>query len=112
MVLRKEPRVDYDQEYEHEPPSDMAPAEVGALLSQGAVTEKEFTATLFDLIRKGAIEATPSQVERVTWRGFKTETITDLVLGLTEKDTGFRNFEQSVAHSDAEGSRTRVAPTS
>ncbi|MCZ6737101.1 MAG: DUF2207 domain-containing protein, partial [Actinobacteria bacterium] len=92
----KEPRVDYDQEYEHEPPTDMAPAEVGALLSQGAVTEKEFTATLFDLIRKGAIDATPSQVERVTWAGFKTETITDLVLGLTGKETGFRNFEQSV----------------
>ncbi|MFV1961476.1 MAG: DUF2207 domain-containing protein, partial [Acidimicrobiia bacterium] len=76
----KEPRVDYDQEYEHEPPTELTPAEVGALLSQGAVTEKEFTATLFDLIRLGAISATPSQVERVTWGGFRTETITDLVL--------------------------------
>ncbi|MEE8374793.1 MAG: DUF2207 domain-containing protein [Acidimicrobiia bacterium] len=92
----KEPRIDYDQEYEHEPPTDLTPAEVGALLSQGAVTEKEFTATLFDLIRLGAISASPSQVERVTWGGFKTETITDLVLDLTDKTTGFRNFEQSV----------------
>ena len=86
----RERRVDYDREYEQEPPSDLSPAEVGALLTQGGVTEKEFTATLFDLIRKGAIEATPSQVERSTWGGLRTETITDLVLGLTEKETGLR----------------------
>ncbi len=30
----KEPKVNYDQEYEHAPPSDLSPAEVGALLSQ------------------------------------------------------------------------------
>jgi uncharacterized membrane protein len=86
----REPRVDYDREYEQEPPTDLKPAEVGALLSQGAVTEQEFTATMFDLIRQGAIKATPSQVERSTWGGLRNETITDLVLELTEKSTGYR----------------------
>jgi uncharacterized membrane protein len=50
----REPRVDYDREYEQEPPTDLPPAEVGGLLSQGMVNEKEFTATLFDLIRQGS----------------------------------------------------------
>ena len=92
----KEPAVDYDREYEQEPPTDLKPAEVGALLTQGAVSEKEFTATMFDLIRQGAIKATPSQVERSTWGGLRDETITDLVLELTEKDTGYKDYEQSV----------------
>jgi uncharacterized membrane protein len=92
----REPRVDYDREYEQEPPTDLSPAEVGALLSQGTVTEKEFTATLFDLIRKGAIKATPAQVEQRTWGGLRTETITDLMLELTDKTTGFTDHEQAV----------------
>ncbi|MDH3517530.1 MAG: DUF2207 domain-containing protein, partial [Acidimicrobiia bacterium] len=92
----REPRIEYDREYEQEPPSDLSPAEVGALLSQGAVTEREFTATLFDLIRKGAIDASPSQVERETWGGLRSETITDLVLSEGEKEMGLRDFEQSV----------------
>ena len=96
LLYGREPRVDYDREYEQEPPSDLSPAEVGALLSQGAVTEREFTATMFDLILKGAIEANPAQVERVTWGGLKKESITDLVLSLTDKATGFRDFEQPV----------------
>ncbi len=92
----REPRVDYDREYEQEPPSDLTPAEVGALVSQGAVSEKEFTATLFDLIRRGVFTAEPSQVQKVTWAGMRTETITDLVLALTDNETGLRDFEQSV----------------
>ncbi len=65
----REPKVSYDQEYEHSPPTDLPPAEVGALLSQGGVSEKEFTATLFDLIRQGAISAKPIQTVRSTWGG-------------------------------------------
>ena len=43
----KEPRVEYDQEYEHSMPTGHRPAVVGALVSQGAADEAEFTATLF-----------------------------------------------------------------
>jgi uncharacterized membrane protein len=92
----KEPKVAYDQDYEHAPPSDLSPAEVGALLSQGHVSEKEFTATLFDLIRQGAIAAEPIQTVRSTWGGLRQETISDLELSLTDKTTGFRDYEQSV----------------
>ncbi|HEX9761967.1 MAG TPA: DUF2207 domain-containing protein [Acidimicrobiia bacterium] len=92
----REPKVDYHRQYQQEPPSELPPAEVGGLLSQGLVDEREFTATLFDLIRQGAIVASPSQVERVTWGGLRHETITDLVLDLGEKQDGFRDFEQSV----------------
>ncbi|HEY6635813.1 MAG TPA: DUF2207 domain-containing protein, partial [Acidimicrobiia bacterium] len=92
----REPRVDYDREYEQEPPTELSPAEVGALVTQGAVTEKQFTATLFDLIRRGVITAEPTQVDRVTWAGMRHEQITDLVLGLTDHQTELRDFEQSV----------------
>jgi uncharacterized membrane protein len=96
FLYGREPKVAYDREYEQEPPSELSPAEVGALLTQGGVDEKEFTATLFDLIRRGAIEATPSSVERSTWGGLKTETITDLVLGMTDEEIDLTHHEQSV----------------
>lgn len=92
----REPRIEYDREYEQFPPTELSPAEVGALISQGAVTEKQFTATLFDLIRKGVVTAEPAQVTRATWGGLRSEQITDLVLGLGEEQTGLRDFEQSV----------------
>lgn len=92
----REPRTGYDREYEQFPPSEMSPAEVGALVSQGGVSEKQFAATLFDLIRQGVLTAEPTQVSRVTWGGLRSEEITDLVIGLTDKDTGLRDFEQSV----------------
>ena len=65
----KEPRVAYDREYEQEPPSDLPPAEVGALLTQGQIDERQFTATLFDLISRGVIAAKPVQIEKKTWAG-------------------------------------------
>lgn len=92
----REPKVDYDREYEQEPPTDLTPAEVGALLSQGGVDEKQFTATLFDLISRGVVGAEPSDVHRSTWGGLKTEQITDLVLSVKGDETGLRDFEQSV----------------
>ncbi len=92
----REPRTGYDREYEQFPPTELSPAEVGALISQGAVTEKQFTATLFDLIRKGVVTAEPARVTRSTWGGLRSEEITDLVLGLEGEPTGLRDFEQSV----------------
>jgi uncharacterized membrane protein len=92
----KEPKTGYDREYEQAPPSELTPAEVGVLVSQGAVNEKQFTATLFDLIRKGVVTAEPSQVTRATWAGLRNEQITDLVLGLKDSEVPLRDFEQSV----------------
>ncbi len=84
----REPKVAYDREYEQAPPSDLEPALVPALLSQGGVDEKGFTATLFDLIRRGVLTASPETVERVTWAGLRHEQISDLVIGLAEGDHG------------------------
>ena len=84
----REPKVAYDREYEQAPPSDLEPALVPALLSQGRVDEKGFTATLFDLIRRGVLTASPETVERVTWAGMRREQISDLVIGLAEGDPG------------------------
>lgn len=92
----REPRTGYDREYEQFPPSELTPAEVGALVSQGGVTAKQVTATMFDLIRRGVISAEPAEVTRTTWGGLRKEQITDLVLGLTGTETGLRDFEQSV----------------
>jgi uncharacterized membrane protein len=64
----REPSVDYDREYEQEPPSDHPPAVIEGLLSQGKVDELGFTATVFDLIRRGVLGAQPVSVERSTSR--------------------------------------------
>jgi uncharacterized membrane protein len=92
-----EPKVrDYDREYEQEPPSDHAPALVGALVSQGAADEAEFTATLFDLIRRGVFTAQPVTVDRRTWGGRRREQISDLEIGLGDVEQRLTAFERNV----------------
>ena len=52
--LGRERRTGYDREYEQEPPTDTEPALVPTLLRQGGEAGSyEFTATLFDLVRRG-----------------------------------------------------------
>ncbi|HDL50356.1 MAG TPA: DUF2207 domain-containing protein, partial [Actinobacteria bacterium] len=92
----REPRVAYDREYEQEPPSDDPPVIVGGLLSQGTVGVPEFTATLFDLIRKGVLTAGPVTVERKTWGGLRTEQISDLEIGLGDTSMALTAAERSV----------------
>ena len=50
----RELKTSYDREYEQEPPTETEPALVPTLLRQGGEAGSfEFTATLFDLIRRG-----------------------------------------------------------
>jgi len=91
-----EPKVDYDREYEQEPPSDHPPAIVGALVSQGTADEAEFTATLFDLIRQSVLTAEPVSVDRSTWAGLRHEQISDLQIGSAGGDLTLKEFERSV----------------
>src|SRR5581483_3646058 len=75
----RERRTGYDREYEQEPPADTAPALVPTLLHQGGKAGSfEFTATLFDLIRRGVYAAKPVTTKRSTWGGLHTEQIADL----------------------------------
>jgi uncharacterized membrane protein len=74
----REPKVDYDRKYEQEPPTDHSPAVVGAIMDQRpSVGTKEFAATLFDLIRRGALKAEPVSVKKNGWL-WGGKTITDL----------------------------------
>ena len=78
----RERRSGYDREYEQEPPTDTEPALVPILVRQGGEAGSfEFTATLFDLIRRGVFTATPVVTERSTWAGLRKESISDLEIG-------------------------------
>ena len=69
----------YDREYEQEPPTDTrsgpGPAPARARREAGSF---EFTATLFDLIRRKVYKATPTTTERSTWGGLHKEQLADL----------------------------------
>ena len=79
--LGRERRTGYDREYEQEPPTDTAPALVPTLLRQGGEAGSyEFTATLFDLIRKGVYASKPTTTERSVWGGLRQESVSDLEL--------------------------------
>ena len=88
----------YDREYEQEPPTDTEPALVPPLLSQGgSAGSLEFTATLFDLIRRGRYKATPVTTERKIWAGMRTQEVADLELTLADVETPVESFEAPVA---------------
>jgi uncharacterized membrane protein len=92
----REPKVDYAERYEREPPTNDPPAVIGAIISQKpSVGSREFTATLFDLIRRGVLKAQPVSVKQGNFLGEKT--ITDLRVELGSHDPGaLEIFEHSV----------------
>src|SRR4029450_9159982 len=66
----RELRTGYDREYEQEPPTDTQPALVPVLLRQGGVAGSfEFTASFFDLIRRGFYRSAATTTERSPWGG-------------------------------------------
>jgi uncharacterized membrane protein len=92
----REPKVDYSERYEREPPTNDPPAVVGAIITQKpSVGSREFTATLFDLIRRGFLKAQPVSVKKGgLW---DEKTMTDLRVKLGSSDTGsLKAFELSV----------------
>jgi uncharacterized membrane protein len=95
--LGREPRVDYDREYEQEPPSDLAPALVPPLVrEQTGVGPAEFTATLFDLIRRGAYKATQVTTEESHWAGLSKHSVADLEVQAGDKRNDLTDFESAV----------------
>jgi uncharacterized membrane protein len=92
----REPRVDYAERYVREPPTDDPPAVISAIISQKpSVGTREFTATLFDLIRRGVLKGQPVSVKQGNFLGEKT--ITDLRVELGPGDSGpLKAFERSV----------------
>jgi uncharacterized membrane protein len=97
LLFGREPRTGYDREYEQEPPTDTKAALVPALLRQGGDAGSfEFTATLFDLIRRGVYTSKPVTTERKIWGGLRHEQVADLELS-AGKDDGLTPWEQNVA---------------
>ena len=100
LLYGREPRTGYDREYEQQPPSDLPPALVPALLHErkSAVNVAlAFTATLFDLIQRGRYLSTPVTSEEKRWRGERTESVADLELGQGAQDGQLDDLEKPVA---------------
>jgi len=99
LLFGREPRVKgYDREYEQDPPSDLEPALVAALLGQSSsVGSLEFTATLFDLIRRGRYKSSPVTTERKKWGGIQTQQVADLEVSMGDEGVKLAKFEQPVA---------------
>jgi uncharacterized membrane protein len=88
VVLRFGPDepADYGREYEQSPPTDTPPALAAPLLRRSLTPgSDEFTATLFDLVRRGYFRATPNP------------DTTDLELALGDQDVPLAPFEVPVA---------------
>src|SRR5206468_3593729 len=99
-------------EYEQEPPTDTAPALVPTLLRQGGEAGSyEFTATLFDLIRRGFYKAEHATTERPIWGGIRHETVSDLELakGKSMELTAWEDDVAGVADSVLEGGSERLS---
>lgn len=95
----KEPEVPPGPEYVFEPPAADPPALIAGLLepSGARATGNAFTATLFDLVRRGYIEAIPVNTIRKTWGGLKQEDVTDLAVRVVDKPQGdLPEFERVV----------------
>ena len=88
----------YDREYEQAPPTDTEPALVPPLLRQDKTAgSQEFTATLFDLIRRGRYKSTPVTTERKVWGGLRHQDVSDLLLTPGDTSMSLREFEGPVA---------------
>ena len=98
LLFGRERGTGYDREYEQEPPSDESPAIVPPLLRQGTEPGSlEFTATLFDLVRRGYYVAKPVTTEKKTWAGLRTEQVADLELSPGDASIELTKFEEPVA---------------
>ena len=98
LFYGREHKTPYDREYEQEPPTETEPALVPSLLAQGGTPGSlEFTATLFDLIRRGRYRAEPVTTERKIWGGLKTQQVADLELSLGDVEAPVEAFEAPVA---------------
>jgi uncharacterized membrane protein len=92
----REPRVAAAPRHVFEPPGDDPPAMVAALLDPGhaKVPGDAFAATLFDLIRRGYLDAMPTMTEKQTWGGLRREDVSDIAISRTSKPgADLRPFE-------------------
>ena len=107
----RERATGYDREYEQEPPTDTEPALVPGLLAQGGTPGSlEFTATLFDLIRRGRYKADPVTTERKIWGGLRTQQVADLELSARRRRKAARRL-RGAGRLGRRRARRRPAPS-
>jgi len=83
---------------EQAPPTDAPPALVPPLLRQQTKPGSyEFTATLFDPIRRGRCTAQPVTTEHASWGGLRHEQAADLELARDDQRAELAPFERPVA---------------
>ena len=72
---------------------------------------QEFTATLFDLIRRGRYKSSPVNTEKKLWGGLRHETVSDLLVTPGDESVPLADFEEPVAGGDrlGRGRRRRAA---
>src|SRR4029453_7546294 len=98
LVCGRERRTAYDREYGQRPPTETEPALVPSLVRQGTVPgSNEFTATVFDLIRRGRYKATPVTTERSVWGGLKHQALAALGIPSADPNLETTAFEEPVA---------------
>ncbi|HYZ75966.1 MAG TPA: DUF2207 domain-containing protein, partial [Gaiellaceae bacterium] len=94
----RERKTGYDREYEQEPPAASEPALVPPLLrEQKEPGSNEFTATLFDLIRRGRYKSEPATTPRPVWGGLRHEEVADLEVTEGDRSVQLADFEEPVA---------------
>jgi len=92
----REPKVEYAERYEREPPTNDPPAVIGAIITQKpSVGTREFTATLFDLIRHGVLKAEPVSVKKDGLLSEKTMTDLRVDVGSGDPDS-IEDFARNV----------------
>lgn len=92
FLYGREPKTGYDRQYEEQPPDDLKPALVLPLVKESKSPTSlslAFTATLFDLIRRGVYKATPTTTKR------NGKGVTDLQLAKGTHDK-LETFEEPV----------------
>lgn len=98
-----------------EPPGNEKPALVAALLTESGsrATGNAFTATLFDLIRRGHLDAFATTTIKSTWAGIRRQEIPDLSLARKGPADELISFESDVleAIDHARDGKERVTLT-
>ena len=95
-LFGRERRTAYDREYEQAADGHRAGARPALLRQGGEAGSYEFTATLFDLIRRGIYKSEPTTTERPIWGGLRSETVSDLQLSAGAAQD-LRPWERDVA---------------
>ena len=96
----REPKIDYERQFEQEPPRDIPPAFLGVIMNQKALNRndmgKAFTATLLDLARRGYMTVEEEKMKILfIKKEYLVFTFTEKMMNINS-DTDLLPFENDV----------------